>query len=354
MIKKIVLNLKLFFIPCEENNYRPEFLGSRFLAVCIIVLVVAKLIAIVFFVNLPKTVFFADLTKTALVNLTNQERKTAGLQPLKSNERLEIAAYLKAQDMVEKDYFAHQSPSGKTPWAWLKEANYSYKYAGENLAVGFLDSGEVIQAWQESPAHRKNLLNPNYQEIGIAVVKGDFQGSETTIVVQFLGTPAKVKTISPKLTQETKPKEIEEPSEQKPQQPAAEGEPRPGREEKEVIPSESEETLSETVKEESVGGEEAGEEKIRVAAYQIENKETIPDFSLFRFMTEYYPDILQKIIFYFLFLITIALILNIFIRIDIQDKGLILKAIIFIILLTLLIVSDKELITQLIPHNLII
>lgn len=343
MIKKIAFNLRLFFIPCQENDYKPKFLEGKFLIFCIIVLIIAKLVAISFFVYFPQTTFFADLTaaltKAALIDMTNQERQTSGVSPLKVNQKLEEAAYLKAQDMIEKDYFSHQSPTGKTPWDWLKLVNYNYKYAGENLAIGFLDSEEVITAWNQSPSHRDNILSSNYQEIGIAVVKGNFQGSETTLVVQFFGSSLKKEPPPLELTKETKPKETELE--------------KPISLEKEIIPP-KEEILPEISQEEKEREISLEQKEPQVAASQKEKKEEAPAFRLFRFMVADYPYFLQKIIFYFLVLIIISLILNIFIRIDIQDKFLIFKTIILIVLLVLLIIFDKELIIQFIPHNLLI
>ncbi len=92
-----------------------------------------------------------------MLELTNEERIDNGLSALELNPKLELAAQQKAQDILSKDYFAHQSPDGFTPWYWFEKVGYDYQYAGENLAIGFLDSEEVSQAWLESPSHRANL-----------------------------------------------------------------------------------------------------------------------------------------------------------------------------------------------------
>jgi hypothetical protein len=97
---------------------------------------------------------------------------------------------MKAEDMAAKGYFAHESPEGLTPWYWFKEAGYQYAYAGENLAVHFTDSTAVVDAWLKSPAHRANVMNGNYTEIGIGTAKGTFEGVDTVFVVQLFGTPA--------------------------------------------------------------------------------------------------------------------------------------------------------------------
>src|SRR6185436_16880757 len=73
------------------------------------------------------------------------------------------------------------------PWYWFKQAGYVYKYAGENLAVGFVDSKTVYDAWFNSPSHKANLLNKNYTQVGTAIVSG-FDGN-SIVVVQEFGRP---------------------------------------------------------------------------------------------------------------------------------------------------------------------
>jgi len=131
----------------------------------------------------------AQYSAGTLVTLTNSARAQNGLGGLATNSALASAAYNKAKDMFENNYFAHNSPSGKTPWDFIKEAGYSYSYAGENLAIGYTDPDELFSAWMGSPTHRENIINPNFREIGIAVVSGTFQGSETLIAVQEFGAP---------------------------------------------------------------------------------------------------------------------------------------------------------------------
>jgi hypothetical protein len=107
------------------------------------------------------------------------------------NPQLVAAAQAKANDMAAKGYFAHVSPDGRTSWSWFKDAGYAFSYAGENLAVDFTDSGNVNQAWLNSPTHRANIMNGHFTEIGIATAVGEYEGHTTTFVVQMFGTPAK-------------------------------------------------------------------------------------------------------------------------------------------------------------------
>lgn len=141
------------------------------------------------FLALPNSVILAaGINAQNVIELANKSRSKAGLPALVENEKLNAAARDKAQDMVKHDYFAHTSPAGKTPWHWLKQNDYKYKYAGENLAINYDDAAEQHTAWMKSQTHRDNILNANYQEIGIAVLKGKVAGNNTLVTVEFFGT----------------------------------------------------------------------------------------------------------------------------------------------------------------------
>jgi hypothetical protein len=92
--------------------------------------------------------------------------------------------------MAARQYFAHYSPDGTSPWYWFDEVGYVYAHAGENLAVHFSDSGEMVEAWMKSPTHRANIINQQYTEIGIGTARGRYEGFDTVFVVQLFGTPA--------------------------------------------------------------------------------------------------------------------------------------------------------------------
>ncbi|MBI2054278.1 MAG: hypothetical protein HYT36_03010 [Candidatus Staskawiczbacteria bacterium] len=185
--------LKLLFLPGNRNGYCPKFFQGKFLTYCVICLLFLKMALAGFHSYLPKEIFFADITKVDLNNLVNKNRKDYGLNPLVENEKLDRAAYLKARDMVEKQYFSHQSPGGQSPWDWFLEAGYNYKFAGENLAIGFVDSNDVYKAWFNSKEHRENILNPNFREIGTAVAPG-FGENKANVAVQFFGSQAESKS----------------------------------------------------------------------------------------------------------------------------------------------------------------
>lgn len=121
----------------------------------------------------------------------NSKRLEANLQPLVLSPELSTAANQKAGDMFDKNYWAHISPTGTTPWYFITQAGYEYVYAGENLAKSFDTADEVVAAWMNSSTHRANILKPEYTEIGLAVMNGKLSGEETTLVVQEFGTKLK-------------------------------------------------------------------------------------------------------------------------------------------------------------------
>jgi len=154
--------------------------------------------------------FLAEIIPRVLVDLTNRNRETLSINGLSLDPVLEAAAQKKADDMAEKGYFAHNSPDGVTPWFWFEEAGYDFLYAGENLAVHFSDSPEVVEAWMDSPSHRANIVNKNFTEIGIAISEGYFEGRKTVFVVQLFGQPKQKTAFNEVNAQETTPTEISE------------------------------------------------------------------------------------------------------------------------------------------------
>ncbi len=138
---------------------------------------------------LPQTAYLSDITPEKLIELTNRERKAAGLNSLTANQSLTQAAILKGWVIMETNTFKHTINDRKFS-AWIREAGYNYSYAGENLAIDFLTSEGVVEAWKNSPSHKTNLLNPYFKEIGISAVTGKFQGQDTIVVVQVFGAPA--------------------------------------------------------------------------------------------------------------------------------------------------------------------
>lgn len=135
----------------------------------------------------------SDITAAAIVDATNQERIDIGLEPLRTNDALIHSATIKAQDMLTNQYFEHTSPSGVGIRGLANTVDYGYVLVGENLAYGDFTSGkDVVNEWMKSPGHRANILRKDYQEIGVAVVRGTYQGREVWFAVQHFGTPRNV------------------------------------------------------------------------------------------------------------------------------------------------------------------
>ena len=130
----------------------------------------------------------SPITPEKVLALVNADRVSIGLPALTVNEQLTAAAEAKARDMADKDYFAHTSPEGKTPWNFIDAAGYSYHYAGENLAIRFTNAEEEHKAWLASPTHRANILSNRYLETGIAVWLTEQEGKKSLIVVEEFGT----------------------------------------------------------------------------------------------------------------------------------------------------------------------
>jgi hypothetical protein len=130
----------------------------------------------------------SEISPFVVIKLVNDARSAQGLAGLKENETLDKIATDKLNDMISHDYFAHTSPQGVNPWFWYEKNGYDYKYAGENLAINFLVAEDEQKAWMNSPTHRKNILNVNYQEIGVAVGAGKINGQTSIIAVQEFGS----------------------------------------------------------------------------------------------------------------------------------------------------------------------
>ena len=183
--------LKKYLIPHRENDYKPHLLRPKFVAlVCLVVVVAESAFLLGTHYLVPRSKLFGVIVSNALVDETNENRTTNNLPALHENSLLDAAAQLKANNMAANNYFAHTSPSGLTPWYWFGQVGYSFEYAGENLAVNFSDSHDVTNAWMNSPEHRANILDANYTDIGMASAQGTFQGHPATYVVELFASPA--------------------------------------------------------------------------------------------------------------------------------------------------------------------
>lgn len=188
--------IKKYLIPQEENEYKPHSLRKKSLLAILSFVIVLEIITLVLITPLSPDSFkgyFTNLSaifSSVLVEKTNETRLEANKNALAVNDKLTMAAQLKANDMANKSYFAHTSPEGLTPWYFINQAGYSYSNAGENLAVNFVDTNDVHRAWMNSPTHKANILRDGFQEIGIATAEGKYKGRDAIFVVQYFGAPA--------------------------------------------------------------------------------------------------------------------------------------------------------------------
>lgn len=102
-----------------------------------------------------------------VIDLTNAQRRQNGLPDLKADTQLTGVAQKKSEDMQQKHYFSHTSPTYGSPFDMMRDFGVTYKSAGENIAQGQPTPQEVVQAWMNSEGHRKNILSNNFTHIGI-------------------------------------------------------------------------------------------------------------------------------------------------------------------------------------------
>ncbi|MBS2969476.1 LysM peptidoglycan-binding domain-containing protein [Metabacillus sp. KIGAM252] len=120
-------------------------------------------------INIPANVEAS--TEAEVVSLVNKERAKAGLKPLAVDWELARVAKYKSQDMHDRHYFDHNSPTFGTPFNMMKTFGIKYKTAGENIAQGQTSAQAVMTAWMNSSGHRANILNSSYTHIGVGYVK---------------------------------------------------------------------------------------------------------------------------------------------------------------------------------------
>lgn len=134
--------------------------------------------------------FASTISTQNVLDSINQERTVRGLPKLTIDNDLTSAANLKSKDMLNRKYFEHFAFS-MTPWDFIKNAGYNYLYAGENLAMDFNTSEGMVSAWMKSPAHRDNILNPDFRDTGLGIVKGEYTENgnthSTTMVTNMFG-----------------------------------------------------------------------------------------------------------------------------------------------------------------------
>jgi len=188
VVKTIKHGIRLAVVPHAKNDYRPHLVRRYGLFALFFVVIGLQL-----GYNGATTGNVlgreSDITISSLLYQTNLVRAQADKPPLKLNSKLDQAAYLKVQDMFDKQYWAHDAPDGTQPWKWFGDAGYNYSEAGENLAKNFTTTSSVMTAWMNSPEHKKNLMKTEYQDVGFAVMDGQLDGKPTSIIVALYGQP---------------------------------------------------------------------------------------------------------------------------------------------------------------------
>lgn len=118
-------------------------------------------------------------------DLINAYRKEKGLKPLKLNVELTNAAKAHSKDLAKWDRISHFGSDGSNPWDRVKRAGYNPRTAAENVGTGQASIDEVLRGWQKSAGHDKNLLLPDAEHLGVALVqdqKTDFKTFWTLVV----------------------------------------------------------------------------------------------------------------------------------------------------------------------------
>ncbi len=106
-----------------------------------------------------------------VIRLVNVQRANNGLPQLTKNWEASRVARYKSQDMIDKNYFAHMSPTYGSPFTMMQNFGLRFSAAAENIAYGQRTASEVMNSWMNSPGHRANILNRSFTHIGVGAAK---------------------------------------------------------------------------------------------------------------------------------------------------------------------------------------
>ena len=116
-----------------------------------------------------------DVEENRIVHFQNQARISSGLEPLCVDPILTEAARGHSADMIARNYFGHGMVGAR-----LTSYGYNWLTYGENIAGGYgayYSSGDhAMQMWMASPGHHANIMNPNFQEVGVGKATGEYNG----------------------------------------------------------------------------------------------------------------------------------------------------------------------------------
>jgi uncharacterized protein YkwD len=122
-----------------------------------------------------------------LLTLHNNARTNHGLRPFCVSPTLRKAARAHSRDMIQRDYFSHNTlGKNQDACARITAFGYNWSYCGENIGYNTTPDG-MFRSWMGSPAHRTNVLNGKFREIGIGARTGDYSGRKTTMYTVDFG-----------------------------------------------------------------------------------------------------------------------------------------------------------------------
>lgn len=119
----------------------------------------------------------------SLFEAINAERKKLGIPELLYDETLAGIALSHSTDMAKRDYIDHTDPDGVGPFDRIDKASVSYVAAAENIASGFSTAAKVVESWLNSPKHSANILNAEFNKIGVGYFAGGSNGTYWTVVL---------------------------------------------------------------------------------------------------------------------------------------------------------------------------
>src|SRR5699024_2630135 len=117
-----------------------------------------------------------------LIEIKKKKREKQGLKTLEIDSELSVVSKDKSKDMLNNQYFSHDSPTYGSPFDMMEQYGISYRTAGENIAKGQSSPQEVVDGWMNSPGHRENILNGDFTHIGVGYVE-----EENVWTQQFIG-----------------------------------------------------------------------------------------------------------------------------------------------------------------------
>jgi len=177
------------FIPQAGNAHQPRALRPKSIVYFAAVMVGLKIIvSLILLLSYPEPARVQEDMRNSLSVLINNARKESGVSLLRINDELMRAAQAKADDMLARGYFDHYTPDGLPPSSFINTKAYTNRLLGENLAIDFATPVSAHRALLNSPSHRANMLYPKFEDMGVGVASGQFQGRETNIAVELFSS----------------------------------------------------------------------------------------------------------------------------------------------------------------------